>query len=375
MSTDAHDLSDLFDRERGVAWRWLSGVVIVLLSGCAAVGIGALVRSADALPTEPGTYLAADAGTEELDPERPARRRETPLTPVAERGAPTLGGRELRAGDAALVVPAAGGGAPATGLGGLPFLPFDRKRGEYLGAVRLGLWPAERRRTSDAAYANPAGFYVVTEALRRHAVSPHFTLGEFAMRDGMRGPDGESYVVLDADLLQKLERVLTELAVRGLPAGDLRILSAFRAPSYNAGVEGAAPSSRHQFGDAADVVVDTDGDGRMDDLNRDGRVDRADIRLVADAVERVERQWPALAGGLGLYDAMGPSGPFLHIDVRGRQSRWGPAGRAAPRPAAVTSTPRVSGGGGEATIRRTSRPACRAEGVMAILCAGRASRP
>ena len=375
MSTDAHDFTGLFDREHGAAWRWLSGVVIVLLSGCAAVGIGALVRSADALPTEPGTYLAGSDGSTELDPERPARHRETSLTSVADRRSTALGGRALRAGDAALVVPASGAGATATGLGGLPFLPFDRKRGEYLGAVRLGLWPAERRGTSDAAYANPAGFYVVTEALRRHAVSPHFTLGEFVMRDGMRGPDGESYVVLDDDLLQKLERVLTELAVRGLPAGDLRILSAFRAPSYNAGVEGAAPSSRHQFGDAADVVVDTDGDGRMDDLNRDGRVDRADIRLVADAVERVERQWPALAGGLGLYDAMGPSGPFLHIDVRGRQSRWGLAGRiAAPRSAAVTSAPRA-GAGGEAAIRRTSRPACRAEGAMAILCARRASRP
>jgi hypothetical protein len=263
--------------------------------------------------------------------------------------------------------------APDDAFAGVPFVPFARKRGEWLDAVRLGLWPAERRAMRDPAYANPAGFHVVTPALRGHPVSAHFTIGEFAMRDGPLGPQGETYVVLERPLLDKLERVLADLAATGVRSPDLRVLSAFRAPRYNAGVEGAAPSSRHQFGDAADVVVDADGDGRMDDLNLDGRVDRADLFLVADAVARVERAEPSLVGGLGLYDAQGPSGPFLHVDVRGSAARWGTALRgAAP---AVRVTP-PSGGGWSApapsrpTIRR--RPGCTAEGEMAVLCATRA---
>ena len=201
-------------------------------------------------------------------------------------------------------------------------------------------------------------------------MSPHFTLGEFAMREGMRGPSGESYVVLDESLIQKLEAVLAELAGAGLPAGDLRILSAFRAPSYNGRVEGAAQSSRHQFGDAADVVVDSDGDGRMDDLNRDGRTDRADVMLVAAAVERVERRSPELVGGLGLYEATGPSGPFLHIDVRGRAARWGTVRSAAPRPAPAPAW-RPLRAAADAPVERSGRPTCRAEGAMAVLCARR----
>ena len=273
-------------------------------------------------------------------------------------------------------VPAAAADAPEA-FAGVPFLPFARKRGEWLDAVRLGLWPAERRSVRDPAYANPAGFHVVTPALRGHPVSAHFTLGEFAMRDGPLGPQGETYVVLARPLLDKLERVLAELAVAGVRSPDLRVLSAFRAPRYNAAVEGAAPSSRHQFGDAADVVVDADGDGRMDDLNLDGRVDRADLFLVADAVARVERAEPSLAGGLGLYDAQGPSGPFLHVDVRGSAARWGTALRAAPP--SVRSTPPSSGAWRAPASWRerpsaphvVRRPGCTAEGEMAVLCATR----
>ena len=355
---------DLFDPQHGRGWRWVSGGALLLLSSCGIVGAATLARSSDALPTAPAALVA-----DELDPERPAPPREHDRRTAAVTVGPTPLRRASHVAEAALVADF-GGAAPtarATGLGGLPFVPFGQKRGEWLGALRLGLWPAERAPTRDPAYANPAGFYVVTDELRRHAVSPHFTLGEFAMREGMRGPSGESYVVLDESLVRKLEGVLAELAGAGLPAGDLRILSAFRAPSYNARVEGAAQSSRHQFGDAADVVVDSDSDGRMDDLNRDGRTDRADVMLVAAAVERVERRSPELVGGLGLYEATGPSGPFLHIDVRGRAARWGTVRSAAPRPAPAWRPLPVAAA--DAPVERSGRPTCRAEGAMAVLCA------
>ena len=70
------------------------------------------------------------------------------------------------------------------------------------------------------------------------------------------------------------------------------------------------------------MIIDSDGNGRMDDLNRDGRINFADARVVLAAVERVERAYPDLVGGVGLYPSSGPAGPFAHIDVRGERARW-----------------------------------------------------
>jgi hypothetical protein len=67
----------------------------------------------------------------------------------------------------------------------------------------------------------------------------------------------------------------------------------------------------------------------MDDLNRDGRVNMADTRVVLAAVERVERKYPDLVGGVGLYHSTGSHGPFAHIDVRGSRARWVNGARVA----------------------------------------------
>ena len=86
------------------------------------------------------------------------------------------------------------------------------------------------------------------------------------------------------------------------------------------------------YGDAADVFVDNDGNGRMDDLNRDGRIDSRDAQVILDAVERVERAHPDLVGGVGVYRATRAHGPFAHVDVRGTRARWG-------RPVSAARTP------------------------------------
>ena len=76
------------------------------------------------------------------------------------------------------------------------------------------------------------------------------------------------------------------------------------------------------FGDAADIFIDSNGDCVMDDLNRDGRVNVDDARVIQAAVERVEREHPALVGGCGVYVAAPGHGPFTHIDTRGYRARW-----------------------------------------------------
>ncbi len=199
--------------------------------------------------------------------------------------------------------------------------PFGAKKGDVLNGYRLGRWPAERWIMA-RNYFNPDGFVEVTPANVALQLSAHFTLGDFLTHD--QRDTWPKYVVLEEKLIDKLELVLADLQAHGIPSGRVKVLSGFRAPYYNdRGVgEGMARASRHQFGDAADLIVDDNGDGRMDDLNRDGRLDVRDTGPLSAAIARVERAHPELAGGLGTYQATGPSGPFAHVDVRGTSARW-----------------------------------------------------
>jgi hypothetical protein len=209
--------------------------------------------------------------------------------------------------------------------------PFGQKRGERLGMYRLGLWPAERWMMAEN-YLNPDGFVEVRERDVGMKLSAHFRLGDFLTHD--QQATWPKFVVLEERLIDKLELVLTELRARGIDNSRVVVLSGFRAPYYNdlRIEEGAARASRHQFGDAADLIIDADGDGRMDDLNRDGRRDMRDLDPIGAAVAKVEREHPELVGGLGTYTAMGPSGPFAHIDVRGTSARWERASSSMRRP-------------------------------------------
>ena len=171
-------------------------------------------------------------------------------------------------------------------------------------------------------YYNPDGFIEVTPANVGLRLSRHFALADFLTHDQRNV--WPKFVVLQEPLIDKLELVLADLAEHGVKTDRVRVLSGFRAPYYNDRIvaEGAARSSRHQYGDAADIIIDANGDGRMDDLNRDGRLDLSDTQVILRSVERVEKKYPALVGGLGLYHAMGTSGPFAHVDVRGTSARW-----------------------------------------------------
>ena len=241
--------------------------------------------------------------------------------------------------------------------------PWREKRGAYVGPYRMGWWPGERAVVA-ANYENPVGFIEVTPDNQRTRLSAHFHLNDFLTHD--QDQIWPKYVVLREALLDKLELVLTAMEARGVPSQNVRVLSGFRAPYYNAGLvaEGAARASRHQFGDASDIIIDNDRNGRMDDLNRDGRVDFQDTEVILRAVERVERTYPELVGGLGLYAGMGPSGPFAHIDVRGSRARWTNSG-SSRKPAA----PRYAWSGGDPT-RAERVGGCSATGASAALCVG-----
>ena len=199
---------------------------------------------------------------------------------------------------------------------------FGQKVRAWLNGYRLGYWPQEKGRLRSEAYKNPDGFIEVTPENEDSRVSEHFRLRDFVSHD--QKEVWPKYVVLREPLLDKLELVIEDLNDHGVNAEGMRIRSGFRTPAHNFAVrgEGSARDSRHQFGDAADVFIDQEGNGKMSDLNGDGKVNFADVKMILDAVERVEARYPELVGGTGLYAYSGRSGPFAHIDVRGTRARW-----------------------------------------------------
>ena len=208
----------------------------------------------------------------------------------------------------------------------ISLIPFTAKAGGRVGDYRVGFWPAERRRPRSDQYDNPEGFIEVTPENQDTYVSEHFRLRDFLTHD--QKDVWPKYLVLRESLVDKLELVIEDLEAHGVQVEHMVVMSGFRTPQYNAqgvGRGGRARDSRHQFGDAADVFVDNDENGRMDDLNHDRRIDSRDARVILQAVERVERAHPELVGGASVYRATRAHGPFAHVDTRGARARWGRA--------------------------------------------------
>ncbi len=244
------------------------------------------------------------------------------LSPTRAAGIPLL--RELF-GDSAV---SRAGVYAANDTGGsfhfITMRPFTDKVQGRIGSYRIGFFPSEKRAVRTAAYRNPDGFLEVTALNQDTPISEHFRLRDFLTHD--QATVWPKYLVLREPLVDKLELVLSELRSMGVPANRLRVMSGFRTPQYNqqgVGAGGRVQDSRHQYGDAADVYVVNGDRDWMSDLNRDGRVDTRDAKVLAQAAENVEREHPDLTGGVGIYKATSAHGPFVHIDVRGTRARWG----------------------------------------------------
>jgi len=193
-------------------------------------------------------------------------------------------------------------------------VPFEQKVAGRLNGYRIGTYLAERMGRHD----HPSGFLEVRPEDAALMVSTHLRLGDFITHD--QADVWPKYVALNPRLLDKLELVLAKIGAQARleRAGIAQqvafdVHSGFRTPAHNSGVWRAALDSRHEYGDAADVAIDADGDGR---------VTRKDEILVERAVEQVEEEHPDLVGGLGLYSSRDYHTPYVHIDARGKRSRW-----------------------------------------------------
>lgn len=191
-------------------------------------------------------------------------------------------------------------------------VPFELKLGSTLNGYQIGRYPSEWSR--DEQYDAPPGFAEVREAQLDLPLTRHLKVRDFITHDSQTM--WPKYVAIDPRVLDKVELVLRELARRrGEEHIDfhVQVHSGFRTPLHNSGVEGSARDSRHLYGDAADIAIDADGDGKMTIF---------DAYRVERAVDWVESVHPELAGGLGVYSSRRFSTPYCHIDARGARKRW-----------------------------------------------------
>jgi uncharacterized protein YcbK (DUF882 family) len=208
-------------------------------------------------------------------------------------------------------------------LKSVTFVPLTAKKEGRIGNYFLGMWPFEQKAAPSQAYMTPAQLIEVTYKNINLQLSKHFKLADFVDKD--QASVWPKYLALDTRLVDKLELIIDELTNAGYHVQHLAVMCGFRSPYSNATFgdpRGRGKLSQHMFGDAADIYVDNKGTGWTEDINRDGRVDLQDAKIIALAAERVEAKHPHLVGGIGIYPGNGAHGPFIHVDVRGQVARW-----------------------------------------------------
>jgi hypothetical protein len=198
-------------------------------------------------------------------------------------------------------------------------VPASGVRDGLLNGYRIGTYPPLK---GNPAYTAPPGFIEVTKENQDTKVSPHFTLKQFLCKQDTTR-QFPKYVVLNERLPLKLEAVLERVNALGFEADTLNVMSAYRTPYYNHAI-GDVPYSMHQWGSAADVYIDPAKKDRMEDLNRDGKVDVQDAKFLYDEIDEMlgGEAFRRFQGGMGYYPPTAAHPPFVHVDVRGTAARW-----------------------------------------------------
>jgi hypothetical protein len=196
----------------------------------------------------------------------------------------------------------------------VPYDSIDKKG--FLKGLKVGRYPKPIEEFPN--FTRPRGFVMVTPELMETPISEHYTLGEFVQRNGDGFP---KFTALREELLVKIEMFAELVQAKGFKFEKFKVLSGFRPPATNRWVR-FGRNSAHIYGGAADFYIDSDDNGSMDDLNHDGQSNRKDSKLLAAWVDELEALHPELVGGVGWYSRNRSRGPFIHVDVRGKPSRW-----------------------------------------------------
>lgn len=200
-------------------------------------------------------------------------------------------------------------------------VPYASVRNGILDGYKIGDYLAKPFRGL-STYKQPEGFIRLTKANGAAWISDHYRLRDFQCK-----LDGKNkFLIVRPEALLKLELLQAELQQKHkLKFERFTIMSGYRTPFYNRMIGNVTSYSRHLYGDAMDIYVDRDGNGSMDDINRDGRIDTNDAKFLLRVAESIDnsKQWGWLKGGAGVYRANSAHGPYVHVDVRGYVARWG----------------------------------------------------
>lgn len=210
---------------------------------------------------------------------------------------------------------------------------FDAKGDGIINGYPVGIYPNPEVdsapggvRENPKAYQPPATLVPVTPATAKLRLTPHLRLGDFSPPEDR---DKFHVIALNPRLVQFLEALCAQLDKEGLKGEGLSILRGYVSPYarqrlVREGID-LVPFSRHQYGDAAVIIVDSDGNGVMDDLTGDGVVDVRDADRLADIVDSLQRSM-SIWGGVGTYarheDPKAPATPCVQLDLRGWRERW-----------------------------------------------------
>jgi hypothetical protein len=200
-------------------------------------------------------------------------------------------------------------------------VPATEVKKGLLNGYRIGAYPAKPLK-GNPLYEPPPGFIEVTKKNHETKVSPHFVLRQFLCKEDT-SKEFPKYIVLNERLPLKLEAILERVNTLGFKTDSLNIMSAYRTPFYNHAI-GDVLYSMHQWGSAADIYIDPKNKNRMEDLNRDGRIDIRDSKFLYDEIEELiaDKDGQKFQGGMGFYPANSAHPPFVHVDVRGTRARW-----------------------------------------------------
>ncbi|RDV24093.1 hypothetical protein DXV75_15505 [Alteromonas aestuariivivens] len=194
--------------------------------------------------------------------------------------------------------------------------PFDAQNSTQLNNYEIGSYPSEPFKGLEQ-YRSPPGLIRISESQLSESLTPHVRVSDVICKQASGFP---KYIYITNEALTMLEQLLTFVNDNGITTERFSFISGYRTPYYNRSI-GNGRHSRHQYGDAFDLYVDNDKDGRMDDLNGDGKLTVDDVAILYGVFEQFMKQ-SGYVGGLGRYRPTSNHGGFVHIDIRGYRARW-----------------------------------------------------
>ena len=192
--------------------------------------------------------------------------------------------------------------------------PFNANN-KPLNNYQIGLYPTPYKGYTQ--YSAPNGFIEIFEKDLSRQLTPHVQVKNIICKQVSGFP---KYIYVNNGGLMMLEELLKFVQSEGIKVSKFAFISGYRTPHYNRSI-GNGKHSRHQYGDAFDLYIDEDSNGRMDDLNGDGKLTVADVDVLYKVFEKFQKQ-SRYHGGIGRYRPASHHGGFVHIDNRGFTARW-----------------------------------------------------